>query len=95
MQARKALADELPLKTVLREHKRAVIISMLLTWLLSAAIVVVILMTPTYLQKQFGMDAATTLKAKDPLDDTKLRDDLEKILAKYHEKGFLDATARY
>ncbi|RQO73305.1 MFS transporter [Aquitalea sp. FJL05] len=63
MQARKTLADELPLKTVLREHKRAVIISMLLTWLLSAAIVVVILMTPTYLQKQFGMDAATTLKA--------------------------------
>ena len=63
MQARKALADELPLKTVLREHKRAVILSMLLTWLLSAAIVVVILMTPTYLQKQFGMDAATTLKA--------------------------------
>lgn len=63
MQARKALADELPLKTVLREHKRAVIISMLLTWLLSAAIVVVILMTPTYLQKQFGLDAATTLKA--------------------------------
>jgi len=63
MQARKALADELPLKTVLREHKRAVIISMLLTWLLSAAIVVVILMTPTYLQKQFGMDAASTLKA--------------------------------
>ncbi|PXX50394.1 MFS transporter [Aquitalea magnusonii] len=63
MQARKALADELPLKTVLRQHKRAVILSMLLTWLLSAAIVVVILMTPTYLQKQFGMDAATTLKA--------------------------------
>ncbi len=63
MQARKALADELPLKTVLREHKRAVILSMLLTWLLSAAIVVVILMTPTYLQKQFGMDAAITLKA--------------------------------
>ena len=24
-----------------------------------------------------------------------LRDDLEKILAKYHEKGFLDAAARY
>ncbi|WP_199052320.1 MFS transporter [Aquitalea sp. ASV15] len=63
MQARKALADELPLKTVLRQHKRAIILSMLLTWLLSAAIVVVILMTPTYLQKQFGMDAATTLKA--------------------------------
>ncbi len=42
-----------------------------------------------------ALDDATTLKAKDPLDDTKLRDDLEKILAKYHEKGFLDAAARY
>jgi predicted MFS family arabinose efflux permease len=62
MQARKALAEELPLKTVLQQHKPA-IISMLLTWLLSAAIVVVILMTPTYLQKQFGMAATTTLKA--------------------------------
>ena len=63
MQARKTLAEELPLKTVLRQHKPAVIISMLLTWLLSAAIVVVILLTPTYLQKQFGMAATTTLKA--------------------------------
>ncbi|WP_374556233.1 MFS transporter [Aquitalea pelogenes] len=63
MQARKALAEELPLKTVLNQHKPAIIVSMLLTWLLSAAIVVVILLTPTYLQKQFGMAATTTLKA--------------------------------
>jgi len=42
-----------------------------------------------------ALDDATTLKTKDPLDDTKLRDDHEKILAKYHEKGFLDAAARY
>ncbi|WP_054286417.1 MFS transporter [Gulbenkiania mobilis] len=63
MQARKALAEELPLKTVLKAHKRAVVVSMLLTWLLSAAIVVVILMTPAYLQKQFGVDPATSLKA--------------------------------
>lgn len=63
MQANKALAEEMPLKTVLREHKPAVVVSMLLTWLLSAAIVVVILMTPTYLQKQFAIDAATALKA--------------------------------
>jgi len=41
------------------------------------------------------LEDATTLKAKDPLDETKLREDQEKILAKYHEKGFLDATARY
>jgi MFS transporter, MHS family, proline/betaine transporter len=51
MQARKVLAAELPLKAVIRNHARAVIVSMLLTWLLSAAIVVVILMTPTLLQK--------------------------------------------
>jgi hypothetical protein len=48
---------------VLREHKSAVLMSMALTWLLSAAIVVVILMTPAYLQKQLGLAAAVTLKA--------------------------------
>ncbi|AXK39709.1 MFS transporter [Crenobacter cavernae] len=63
MQAKKALAAELPLKTVVREHKRAVAVSMGLTWLLSAGIVVVILMTPTYLQKQFGIAPALALKA--------------------------------
>jgi hypothetical protein len=46
MQQRKALAEELPLRAVLRDHRGAIILSMLLTWLLSAGIVVVILMTP-------------------------------------------------
>ncbi|TCP12575.1 putative MFS family arabinose efflux permease [Crenobacter luteus] len=63
MQAKKALAAELPLKTVVREHRRAVVVSMALTWLLSAGIVVVILMTPTYLQKQFAIAPALSLKA--------------------------------
>jgi MFS family permease len=54
LQKRKSLAAEIPLKAVLRDHGRAVIVSMLLTWMLSAAIVVVILMTPTLLQKQFA-----------------------------------------
>ncbi|WP_250547097.1 MFS transporter, partial [Serratia marcescens] len=63
MQARKALAEELPLKSVVLNHKREVAVSMLLTWLLSAGIVVVILMTPTYLQKQFGIAPALTLQA--------------------------------
>ncbi|MFT2622067.1 MFS transporter, partial [Escherichia coli] len=58
MQARKALAEELPLKSVVINHKREVAVSMLLTWLLSAGIVVVILMTPTYLQKQFAIAPA-------------------------------------
>lgn len=63
MKARKTLAAEIPLKAVLRDHGRAVVVSMLLTWMLSAAIVVVILMTPTLLQKQFHVDAATSLFA--------------------------------
>ncbi|MEK1904783.1 MAG: MFS transporter [Pseudomonas sp.] len=63
LQERKALAAELPLKTVLREHRAAVVLSMLLTWMLTAGIVVVILMTPTLLQTQYGFAAATALKA--------------------------------
>ena len=63
MQARQALADELPLKTVIREHRPAVILTMLMTWLLSAAIVVMILMTPTLVQKLYAIPAATALQA--------------------------------
>ncbi len=63
LQSRKALAAELPLKTVVLSHKKEVAVSMLLTWLLSAGIVVVILMTPTLLQKQFGIATAQALQA--------------------------------
>lgn len=63
MQARKALAEELPLKRIVVSHKRGVAISMLLTWLLSACIVVVILMAPALMQKQHGLPAALTLQA--------------------------------
>ncbi len=63
MHARKALAEELPLKAILRGHLGAVALSMLLTWVLSAAIVVVILFTPTYLQKQFAVPPALALEA--------------------------------
>lgn len=63
MQERKALAEELPLKTVVFNYKRAISISMLLTWLLSAGIVVVILMTPTYMQTVFNLEQSLTLKA--------------------------------
>ncbi|MBY4896977.1 MFS transporter [Cupriavidus sp. AU9028] len=63
LQAKKALAAEMPLKAVVRDHRGAVAVSMLLTWMLSAGIVVVILMTPTFLQKQYGFDARTALVA--------------------------------
>lgn len=63
MQTHKKLAEELPLKSVVVNHRRAVVVSMLLTWLLSACIVVVILMAPTYLQKVHGIPAALALQA--------------------------------
>lgn len=63
MQARQTLAEELPLKTVIRAHRPAIILTMLMTWLLSAAIVVMILMTPTLVQKLYAIPAATALQA--------------------------------
>jgi len=63
MQQRKALAQELPVKAVVVRHRKAVVVSMLLTWLLSAGIVVVILMSPVWLQKQVGLAPALTLQA--------------------------------
>jgi len=63
LQQRQSLAAELPLKAVVREHRPAILLSMLLTWVLSAGIVVVILMTPTLLQSQHGFAAAEALQA--------------------------------
>ena len=63
MQALQQLADEMPLKKVVREHRAAVVLTILMTWVLSAAIVVMILMTPTLIQKLFGIAAVTALQA--------------------------------
>ncbi|MBI5006389.1 MAG: MFS transporter [Nitrosomonadales bacterium] len=63
MQARQQLANELPLKTVVREHRPAIVLTMLMTWLLSAAVVVMILMTPTLIQKLYAIPAVTALQA--------------------------------
>ncbi|TFW18919.1 MFS transporter [Duganella callida] len=63
LQQRKALAAEMPLKAVLRGHRAGVIVSMLLTWMLSACIVVVILMTPALLQKIYHVAPRTSLLA--------------------------------
>jgi len=55
MRRRAALSRELPLRVVLESHGRAVATSVISTWMLTAAIVVVILMTPLLLQKLFGL----------------------------------------
>ncbi len=58
----RALAAQAPLRIVLRSHRPAVALSMVMTWVLTAGIVVVILMTPALL-KGFGVDARTALTA--------------------------------
>ena len=63
MHATRALSEELPLKTIVRGHLPAVLLSMSLTWVLSAAIVVVILFTPTYLQTVFKVLPKVSLQA--------------------------------
>jgi len=63
MKQARSLAPELPLKAVLRDYPRGVIISMLLTWILSAGIVVTTLMTATFLQKLYGYTAQQSLAA--------------------------------
>ncbi len=60
MRARKA-TSEMPLRQVLRDHRASVIASMLVTWMLTAAIVVVILMTPTLMQRLHGIAPTRTL----------------------------------
>lgn len=59
----RALSEELPLKTIVRGHFPAVLLSMAMTWVLSAAIVVVILFTPTYLQTVFKIAPRVSLQA--------------------------------
>jgi MFS family permease len=63
MHERRALSEELPLKTIVRAHLPAVLLAMALTWVLSAAIVVVILFTPTYLQTVFNVAPRVALQA--------------------------------
>jgi MFS family permease len=63
LRRRKALAQELPLKVVARNHLGGVVISMLVTWVLTAVIVVLILMTPALMQKLHGFTPAQTLTA--------------------------------
>jgi MFS family permease len=55
LRERKALSREMPLRGVLESHGRSVVLSMAVTWLLTAAILVLILMLPNLAQKSFGM----------------------------------------
>ena len=63
MSARRSLAREVPLKTVLRDHRYETFLALALTWVLTAGIVVVILFTPTYLQQIHHIAAPLALRA--------------------------------
>ena len=58
MHARKELASGLPLRRVFERHLSGVLLSMLVTWMLTAAIVVLILMTPSLVQSAFHVEPA-------------------------------------
>jgi MFS family permease len=60
---RKALVQEFPLRVVLRTHLGGVFLSIAASWVLTAAIVVVILMTPSLMQTLHHLQAAETLEA--------------------------------
>jgi MFS family permease len=58
MHARRELASGLPLQQVFERHLPSVLLSMLVTWMLTAAIVVMILMTPSLVQSVFHIEPA-------------------------------------
>ncbi|WRH91708.1 MFS transporter [Pseudomonas fluorescens] len=60
MKAQREARVELPLRTVLREHRLAMLPAMLLTCVLTSAVVVFVVITPTMMQKTFGMTASHT-----------------------------------
>jgi MFS family permease len=60
MEAQREARIELPLRTVLREHRLAMLPAMLLTCVLTSAVVVFVVITPTMMQKTFGMTASHT-----------------------------------
>ena len=55
-----ARREEIPLRTVLREHRGALAPAALLTCVLTSAVVVLVVITPTAMQQRFGFSAATT-----------------------------------
>jgi MFS family permease len=63
LQAQRRTARELPLRAVLREHRGALLYIAAQTWVLSAAVGVVLLLTPVYLQKLYGLPASQALAA--------------------------------
>jgi len=63
LKARRALASEMPPKAVFRGYRLEIILSVLLTWMLSANVVVMILMAPALLEKLYHVPRVESLQA--------------------------------
>jgi MFS family permease len=63
LQQRRALVSGLPIGHVLAGHRATVVRSLVLSWFLTAGIVIIILMTPTLAQTAGGIPAAKALHA--------------------------------
>ena len=60
LRARQEQPVKFPLRRVLGEHRRALIPAALLTCVLTSAVVVLVVITPTVMQQRFGMSAGHT-----------------------------------
>ena len=61
--ARRQIAKELPLRSVLYTHRSALAYLGVQTWVLSAAVGVILLLAPTYLHRVYGVPASQALAA--------------------------------
>lgn len=59
LRAKRAADNRLPLSVVLSEHRGAIVVSVLATWVFSGIFVLYFLYTPTFLQSVFHYDAKT------------------------------------
>ncbi|MDF0734258.1 MFS transporter [Pseudomonas entomophila] len=60
LRAQQAPPVAFPLRSVLGEHRRTLLPAALLTCVLTSAVVVLVVITPTVMQQRFGIDAAHT-----------------------------------
>jgi MFS family permease len=60
LRERRDAVVEMPLKTVLRDHRQALLPAAILTCVLTSAVVVLVVITPTVMQQRFGMSASHT-----------------------------------
>lgn len=63
LRAKRAVAAGFPLVTVLRSHRKAIMLSMLVTWVYAGMFVLYFLYMPTYLQSHWHLDNNTVFAA--------------------------------